>query len=175
MCLFQFSFWVAASLDPAFWQTGASLIPLGLSVGNAIGARRLPSSTPCAPGRPLVTLNTRCPHAGIVILGNCVIAVPIVLNGMVGANLRIPFPVAARASMGYWLSYFAVISRCFLSLIWFGVETVRPFPPRVTERGRPERELAGWPPRRSLSTTVSSDLVLTCGPPHLCSTTVALP
>ncbi|TNY17385.1 uracil permease [Rhodotorula diobovata] len=91
-----FSFWVAASLDPAFWQTGASLIPLGLSVGNAIG---------------------------IVILGNCVIAVPIVLNGMVGANLRIPFPVAARASMGYWLSYFAVISRCFLSLIWFGVET----------------------------------------------------
>ncbi|GAA5825162.1 hypothetical protein JCM3770_006900, partial [Rhodotorula araucariae] len=91
-----FSFWVAASLDPAFWQAGASLIPLGLSVGNAIG---------------------------IVILGNCVIAVPIILNGMVGANLRIPFPVAARASMGFYLSYFAVVSRAFLSLIWFGVET----------------------------------------------------
>ena len=50
---------------------------------------------------------------------------PIVLNGMIGANLRIPFPVAARASMGYYLSYFAVVSRAFLSLIWFGVETVR--------------------------------------------------
>lgn len=52
---------------------------------------------------------------------------PIVLNGMIGANLRIPFPVAARASMGYYLSYFAVVSRAFLSLIWFGVETVRPW------------------------------------------------
>ncbi|GAA5856827.1 hypothetical protein JCM8547_008862 [Rhodosporidiobolus lusitaniae] len=91
-----FSFWVAASLDPAFWQTGASLIPLGLSVGNALG---------------------------IVVIGNLVIAVPIVLNGVIGARLRIPFPVAARASFGYWFSLFAVLSRCFLSFIWFGVET----------------------------------------------------
>ncbi|BGP16330.1 hypothetical protein JCM10213_009167 [Rhodosporidiobolus nylandii] len=91
-----FSFWVAASLDPAFWQTGASLIPLGLSVGNALG---------------------------IVILGNFVISVPIILNGVIGAKLRIPFPVAIRSSMGYWFSLFAVLSRCFLSFIWFGVET----------------------------------------------------
>ncbi|GAA5975902.1 hypothetical protein JCM11641_002833 [Rhodosporidiobolus odoratus] len=91
-----FSFWVAASLDPAFWQTGAALIPLGLSVGNALG---------------------------IVILGNFLIAIPIILNGVVGAKLRIPFPVAMRAPMGYWFSLFAVLSRCFLSFIWFGVET----------------------------------------------------
>ncbi|GAA5820202.1 hypothetical protein JCM11251_005524 [Rhodosporidiobolus azoricus] len=91
-----FSFWVAASLDPAFWQTGASLIPMGLSVGNALG---------------------------IVILGNVFVAVPIVLNGVIGAKLRIPFPVAIRSSMGYWFSLFAVLSRCFLSFIWFGVET----------------------------------------------------
>lgn len=79
-----FSFWVAASLDPAFWQTGSSLIPLGLSVSNAIG---------------------------IVVLGNVLISIPIILNGMVGSNLRIPFPVAARASMGYYFSLFAVLSR----------------------------------------------------------------
>ncbi|CEQ39638.1 SPOSA6832_01199 [Sporobolomyces salmonicolor] len=91
-----FSFWVAASLDPAFWQTGASLIPLGLSVANAIG---------------------------IVVLGNVVIAVPIILNGVVGARLRVPFPVAVRASMGYYFAYFAVVSRFFLACIWFGVET----------------------------------------------------
>ncbi|POY74656.1 hypothetical protein BMF94_2418 [Rhodotorula taiwanensis] len=91
-----FSFWVAASLDPAFWQTGSSLIPLGLSVSNAIG---------------------------IVVLGNVLISIPIILNGMVGSNLRIPFPVAARASMGYYFSLFAVLSRCFLGFIWFGVET----------------------------------------------------
>ncbi|GAA5960775.1 hypothetical protein JCM21900_006869 [Sporobolomyces salmonicolor] len=87
-----FSFRVAASLDPAFWQTGASLIPLGLSIANSIG---------------------------IVVLGNVVIAVPIILNGVVGARLRIPLPVAVRASMGY---YFAVVSRFFLACIWFGVE-----------------------------------------------------
>ncbi|GJN90661.1 hypothetical protein Rhopal_003673-T1 [Rhodotorula paludigena] len=91
-----FSFWIAASLDPAFWSTGASLIPLGLTVSNAIG---------------------------IVVLGNVVISIPILLNAQPGANLRIPFPVAARASMGYYFSYFAIISRAFLSLIWFGVET----------------------------------------------------
>ncbi|GAA5887179.1 hypothetical protein JCM5296_004547 [Sporobolomyces johnsonii] len=91
-----FSFWVAASLDPAFWQTGASLIPLGLSVANSIG---------------------------IVVLGNVVIAVPIILNGVVGAKLRVPFPVAVRASMGYYFAYFAVVSRFFLGCIWFGVET----------------------------------------------------
>ncbi|GAA6025338.1 hypothetical protein JCM10207_008761 [Rhodosporidiobolus poonsookiae] len=91
-----FSFWMAASLDPAYWQMGASLIPLGLSVGNSLG---------------------------IVILGNVLISVPILLNGNIGAKLRVPFPIVARASMGYWFSYFAVLSRCFLSFIWFGVET----------------------------------------------------
>lgn len=55
------------------------------------------------------------PPAGIVILGNVLISIPIVLNGMIGANLRIPFPVAARASMGYWFSLFAVLSRCVLA------------------------------------------------------------
>ncbi|GAA6061366.1 hypothetical protein JCM10212_005820 [Sporobolomyces blumeae] len=90
------SFWVAASLDPAFWQTGASLVPLGLSVSNSLG---------------------------IVVLANCIIAIPIVANGAVGAYMRVPFPVAVRASMGYYFSFFAVISRLFLACIWFGVET----------------------------------------------------
>jgi len=31
------SFWVAASLDPAFFSLGSSLIPLGLSVPQALG------------------------------------------------------------------------------------------------------------------------------------------
>jgi NCS1 family nucleobase:cation symporter-1 len=34
-----------------------------------------------------------------------------------------PFPIAIRASYGYWLSYFCVISRGILALFWFGVQS----------------------------------------------------
>jgi nucleobase:cation symporter-1, NCS1 family len=50
-------------------------------------------------------------------------AVPTVLNGAIGSNLHIPFPVAARASFGYWFSYFAIISRGILAMFWFGVQS----------------------------------------------------
>jgi len=59
----QFSFWVAASLDPAFWQTGASLIPLGLSVGNAIGASPSPLSSSSSSSRsPADSSPLSCRH-----------------------------------------------------------------------------------------------------------------
>jgi cytosine/uracil/thiamine/allantoin permease len=48
---------------------------------------------------------------------------PTVFNGAIGANLHIAFPIAARASHGYWFSYFAVISRGILAMFWFGVHT----------------------------------------------------
>lgn len=50
-------------------------------------------------------------------------AIPTVLNGAIGADLHIPFPVASRASFGYWFSYFPVISRAALACFWFGVQT----------------------------------------------------
>jgi nucleobase:cation symporter-1, NCS1 family len=67
-------------------------------------------------------------------------AIPTVLNGYgvtsryrfalltvtlsaIGADLHIPFPIAARASYGYYLSYFCVVSRGVLALFWFGVQS----------------------------------------------------
>ncbi|KAK3316654.1 uracil permease [Apodospora peruviana] len=50
-------------------------------------------------------------------------AVPTVLNGAIGTDLHIPFPVAVRASYGYWLSYFCVVSRGILALFWFGIHS----------------------------------------------------
>jgi NCS1 family nucleobase:cation symporter-1 len=50
-------------------------------------------------------------------------AIPTVLNGAIGANLHVPFPIASRASHGYWFSYFAVVSRAVLAMFWFGVHT----------------------------------------------------
>lgn len=59
----------------------------------------------------------------IVLLASICNAVPTVLNGAIGAELHIPFPVASRASFGYWFSYFAVVSRGILAMFWFGVHT----------------------------------------------------
>lgn len=45
------------------------------------------------------------------------------LDRAIGADLHIPFPIAARASFGYWLSYFCVVSRGILALFWFGIQS----------------------------------------------------
>ncbi|ORY89690.1 NCS1 nucleoside transporter family [Leucosporidium creatinivorum] len=90
------TFWLSAVADPAMFQTGSSLIPAGLGVSDAIGC---------------------------VILANVVISIPIVLNGTIGSRLRIPFPVAARSSFGYWFSLLPVVSRAVLSCVWYSIET----------------------------------------------------
>ncbi|SPO07171.1 related to uracil permease [Cephalotrichum gorgonifer] len=59
----------------------------------------------------------------IVLVAGICNAIPTVLNGCIGSDLHIPFPIAARASYGYWLSYFCVISRGILALFWFGVNS----------------------------------------------------
>ncbi|KAE8550116.1 hypothetical protein TMatcc_001191 [Talaromyces marneffei ATCC 18224] len=50
-------------------------------------------------------------------------AIPTVLNGAVGADLHVPFPVAIRASYGTYFGYFCVASRAILALFWFGVQS----------------------------------------------------
>ncbi|GAM34191.1 hypothetical protein TCE0_015r01606 [Talaromyces pinophilus] len=50
-------------------------------------------------------------------------AIPTVLNGAVGADLHIPFPIAIRASYGTYFGYFCVASRAILALFWFGIQS----------------------------------------------------
>ncbi|KAJ5895981.1 NCS1 allantoate transporter [Penicillium subrubescens] len=50
-------------------------------------------------------------------------AIPTVLNGAVGADLHIPFPVAIRASYGTYFGYFCVASRAVLAMFWFGIQS----------------------------------------------------
>jgi NCS1 family nucleobase:cation symporter-1 len=45
-----------------------------------------------------------------------------VLNGAIGAKLHIPFSVAIRASFGYYLAYFCIVSRCILAMFWLGIQ-----------------------------------------------------
>lgn len=58
-------------------------------------------------------------------IGNVLIATTVALNGAIGSKHHIPFSIASRASMGFYFSYFAVISRLVLGLIYFGCVSLR--------------------------------------------------
>jgi nucleobase:cation symporter-1, NCS1 family len=50
--------------------------------------------------------------------------IPTVLNGAIGSRHHIPFPIAIRASYGYYFGFFCVISRGVLAAFWLGVQSV---------------------------------------------------
>ncbi|KAI0484972.1 uracil permease [Xylariaceae sp. FL0804] len=90
------SYWFSDLVTISGWEAASSIVTTGLSATDAV----------------LITL----------VAGICN-AIPTVLNGCIGSDLHIPFPIAARASYGYWLSYFCVVSRGVLALFWFGVQS----------------------------------------------------
>lgn len=89
-------YWFSDLVTVSTWSQGSSVVAAGLSATDAML---------------------------ICFVASLCNAVPIVLNGAIGSNLHIPFPIAARAAYGYWLSYFAVVSRGVLALFWFGVNS----------------------------------------------------
>ncbi|KAH7400251.1 uracil permease [Cadophora sp. MPI-SDFR-AT-0126] len=90
-------YWMSDLVTVATWQVGSSILIVGLSSKDAL----------------LIML----------VAGICN-AIATVLNGAIGADLRIPFPIAVRASYGYWFSYFCVVSRAILAAFWLGVQSV---------------------------------------------------
>ncbi|KAF4125819.1 nucleobase:cation symporter-1, NCS1 family [Geosmithia morbida] len=90
------TYWYSDLATISAWSTASSIVATGLSATDAIL---------------------------IVLVAGICNAIPTVLNGCIGADLHIPFPIAARASYGYWLSYFCIISRGVLALFWFGVQS----------------------------------------------------
>lgn len=90
-------YWFSDLVTIATWEVGSSILIVGLSTSDAI----------------LIML----------VAGICNM-IPTVLNGAIGADHHIPFPIAIRASYGYWFSYFCVISRAILAAFWFGVQSV---------------------------------------------------
>ena len=71
----------------------------------------------------LTSYNFRREAVVCIIFGSLVCTVPLVLNGMVGARLHIPFPVAMRASFGWYFSRFAVVTRAITALFWHAIQT----------------------------------------------------
>ncbi|KAJ3460764.1 hypothetical protein MRS44_011631 [Fusarium solani] len=88
-------YWFSDLFTIAGWQIASSTILNGLGTTDAI----------------LIAM----------VAGFCN-SVPTVLNGCIGSDHHIAFPVAIRASFGYWFSYFAVVTRCVLALFWFNIQ-----------------------------------------------------
>jgi nucleobase:cation symporter-1, NCS1 family len=90
------AYWMADAWAVSNWEVASSMIAVGLSWKMAIGA---------------------------CVLGNTVMGFVITINGRMGATLHTPFPVLARMPFGYYFSYFVVVSRCVLAIVWLGVQT----------------------------------------------------
>ncbi|KAJ7767127.1 cytosine-purine permease [Mycena metata] len=90
------AYWISDALNPSMWAVASSMTAIGLSWRQALSA---------------------------ISLGHIIIATVIVLNGTMGARLHVAFPVIARASFGFWFSYFCVVCRIILSIFWFGIQS----------------------------------------------------
>lgn len=58
-----------------------------------------------------------------VALGNCIVLLPMILNGHAGAKYGIPFPVLMRASFGTVGANVPAIARALVACGWFGIQT----------------------------------------------------
>ena len=59
----------------------------------------------------------------MILLGNLIVAVPMVLNGHAGTRYGIPFPVLGRAAFGTMGIHIPSILRAIVACGWFGIQT----------------------------------------------------
>jgi len=89
------AYWATDTINLGTWETASSVIAVGLDWRDAI---------------PVMVVGTTC------------VAIPMVLNGAIGAKLHIPFSVIIRSSFGYYLAYFCIVSRSILAMFWLGIQ-----------------------------------------------------
>jgi len=58
-----------------------------------------------------------------IFLGNCIVLIPMILNGHAGAKFGIPFPVFVRASFGTKGANIPAMLRAIVACGWFGIQT----------------------------------------------------
>ncbi|KAF4616222.1 hypothetical protein G7Y89_g15185 [Cudoniella acicularis] len=89
------AYWATDTINLGTWETASAILAVGLSWREAI---------------PAIVVGTTC------------VAIPMVLNGAIGAKMHIPFSVAIRSSFGYYLAYFCIVSRSILAMFWLGIQ-----------------------------------------------------
>ncbi|KAK7986998.1 permease [Apiospora saccharicola] len=89
------TYWACNIINLSGWETASGILSVGLSWREAIP---------------------------IMMVANLCVAIPMVLNGAMGAKLHVPFSVVTTSSFGYYLRYFCIVSRAVLAMFWFGVQ-----------------------------------------------------
>jgi NCS1 family nucleobase:cation symporter-1 len=90
-----------------------------------------------------------------MIVGTFCVAVPMVLNGAIGAKLHIPFSVIVRSGFGYYFAYFCIISRSILAMFWLGIQGAN------GARAMTVMISAIWPSYTSIPNTIAADQGIT--------------
>ncbi|KAG9848047.1 uridine permease-like protein Fui1, partial [Aureobasidium melanogenum] len=90
------AYWATDVINLGTWETASSIIQVGLTWRDAIP---------------------------IMVVGCFCVAVPVVLNGAMGAQLHVPFSVIVRSGFGYYFAYFCIASRCILAMFWLGIQS----------------------------------------------------
>ncbi|KIW99779.1 uncharacterized protein Z518_10707 [Rhinocladiella mackenziei CBS 650.93] len=89
-----FGYWFSDIISIQSWQTGSTILAIGLTWREAVFA---------------------------IVFGSFVMGVPMAMNGYTGAKTHAPFPILARGSFGYHLSKFPVIVRLITALFWHSI------------------------------------------------------
>ncbi|OKL61802.1 hypothetical protein UA08_02318 [Talaromyces atroroseus] len=87
-------YWISDVISVQSWETGSTILAVGLTWREAILG---------------------------IILGSSVMAVPMTLNGYAGSKTHVPFAVLARSSFGYHFAKFAVVVRLITCLFWHAI------------------------------------------------------
>ncbi|PBK61200.1 allantoin permease [Armillaria solidipes] len=90
-----FAFWFSESMNTSTWAVASSMITLGMTWWHAIL---------------------------VVFSANVLSSVMLVLNGYASSGWHIGYPVLVRTSFGVVGSFFAVIIRSMLGIVWFGIQ-----------------------------------------------------
>ncbi|KAI0631663.1 NCS1 nucleoside transporter family [Trametes polyzona] len=90
-------YWMLTGFNISGWTTASSLLGIGLNVWQAMVS---------------------------VIIGYSIVACAVVANGVVGAEWHVGFPVYNRFVWGTYGSFFPLLMRILLSIVWYGVQLV---------------------------------------------------
>ncbi|KAF2732398.1 allantoin permease [Polyplosphaeria fusca] len=89
-------FWFSDALNIQGWASASAIIAVGLTWRESVYC---------------------------LIIGSLTVTIPLCMNGAMGAELHVPFPVGARSSFGFYFSRFAVIIRMITALFWHAIQT----------------------------------------------------
>ncbi|KAI0367930.1 NCS1 nucleoside transporter family [Pilatotrama ljubarskyi] len=90
-------YWLLTGFNISGWTTASSLLGLGLNVWQALIS---------------------------VVIGYLIVACAVVGNGFVGAEWHVGFPIYNRFVWGVFGSFFPLLMRILLSIVWYGVQLV---------------------------------------------------